>query len=74
MVPGRDLARLLSAREPERLRGAKEGAGPMVLVEDVDQEAAYEDVIDEVYGSEASGEETERGRSMVRIDSRERST
>ena len=62
MVPGRDLGRLLGARE-----------GPRVLVEDVDQ--AEEQYEDESYEMEAYSEgvaEEERGRGMVKVDSRER--
>ena len=62
MVPGRDLGRLLGVRE-----------GPRVLVEDVDQ--AEEQYEDESYEMEAYSEgvtEEERGRGMVKVDSRER--
>lgn len=69
MVPGRDLGKLLEAREKGREMGNREDV-PGVLVEDVDLE-------EEVYGEEDVQTETgegaeERGRSMMKVDSRER--
>ena len=69
IVPGRDLGRLLEAREGEMRKGGKSEV--RVIVEDVDlEEEVYEE--EGVVGSEEGSEETERGRSMTKVDSRER--
>ncbi|KAF2632559.1 hypothetical protein BU25DRAFT_417183 [Macroventuria anomochaeta] len=69
MVPGRDLGRLLEVREGEMRRDGKSEV--RVVVEDVDlEEEAYEE--EGVVDSEDGSEETERGRSMTKVDSRER--
>lgn len=71
MVPGRDLGMLLKARE-QKLGEAGEEKGLRVLVEDVDyvEEAGEE----HGYGVEGQVEEERggRGRSMMKVDSRER--
>jgi hypothetical protein len=76
MIPERDLGRLLEARE--KARETREGREvPGVLVEDVDLEKEEEEEEEEVYGEEevqmgiGEGAE-ERGRSMMKVDSRER--
>ena len=71
-VPGRDLGALLKAREMEREMqkeevGASEGEALRVLVEDVDFDA---DEVD--YVVEGGDEREGRGRSMMKVDSRER--
>ncbi|KAJ4331699.1 hypothetical protein N0V95_009829, partial [Ascochyta clinopodiicola] len=76
-VPGRELGVLLDVRreeeeEREREREGRAESNPKVLVEDVDF-VEHEDEDEHGFrGEELSGEETERGRSMVRVDSRER--
>jgi hypothetical protein len=77
MVPGRDLGRLLEAREREMEEGKEmEGEGLRVVVEDVDHDEVgeYEDggEEEEKMGS-LEGQSEERGRSMARRDSSERS-
>lgn len=63
-VPGRDLGALLAAREEQK-------DGPRVLVEDVDlEEELYRDGGEQ--HEEVEEEEAERGRSMTKVDSRDR--
>lgn len=66
MVPRRDLAVLLQARQSGE-KGPDVGSGPRVLVEDVDGEE------EKRVGFEGEEEgRGGRGRSMMKVDSRER--
>ncbi len=65
MVPGRDLGALLQARQVE-----EQGEGLRVLVEHVDFEEGAEE--DEGGYVDAEEEREGRGRSMMKVDSRER--
>lgn len=64
-VPGRELGPLLQAREE------MEGEGPRVLVEDVDEVVEVEGEVEREEDDDAE-ERDGRGRSMMKVDSRER--